>query len=329
MKFYIIAAFCIALAINSHDSYGYDFLNFPEDKPGYMGAVGCQTSMCHGGAGPMSKQFTIWNQSDPHSKSYATLTTAWSRRMADTLKIENPATHPNCTSCHAPMAQVPAKRLASPQLIKEGVSCESCHGPSSEWIQSHTRLDYTHQQRVASGMTDQEDLYIRANTCVACHQEISPDILAAGHPKLNYDLAALQERQPRHWEEKWPDEQAWLVGQATSLRESAHVFHLWQQQHTANSASDLCQAQVKLLMALSKSLNLNTETTSLSAASENRDWKAVSTTADELALELSKLAWTPEIEANTSSSLKKLSSIEHESLKLLIQSFEDLAADES
>jgi hypothetical protein len=317
----IIITLC---GISGHLGYGYEFLIFPEERNGYMGAVGCQTSMCHGGAGPMSKQFTIWKQVDPHSKSYATLTTAWSRRMAETLNIEDPAQHPDCTSCHAPMAQVAPKRLASPALIKEGVSCGSCHGPSSEWIQSHTRPDYTHQQRVAAGMTDQENLYIRANTCVACHQQISPAILEAGHPKLEYDLVALQNRQPRHWQETFSDSQAWLVGQATSLRETAHVLHLWEKQNSPPLQSERSQAQIKLLTLLSSSLSLQTKTAAFSSTAGSRDWKAVSATADELAYELSRLTWTPEMQDTSIRSLKKASTSEQKHLTALVESFEQV-----
>lgn len=299
----------LILILISQSGFSYEFLDFPEKRPGYMGAVGCQTSMCHGGAGEMSKQFTIWKQAGPHSKSFATLTTAWSKRISDTLKIENPAKHSDCTSCHAPLAQVAPERLVSPLLIRQGVSCESCHGPSSEWLQSHTRTDYTHQQRVASGLTDQEDLYIRADTCVACHQEIAPEILAAGHPKLNYDLAALQNRLPRHWEEKWPDSQTWLVGQATSLREAAHILHLWQSESKEITESHLCQAQIQLMLALASALALETDTAVFAESGKN--WKGISTASDEIAKELSTLRWTPELQGKVVNGLKDTHGTEH------------------
>jgi len=295
MRISHITRLLMIMILNNKTSLGYEFLSYPEKRPGYMGAVGCQTSMCHGGAGPMSKQFTIWKQAGPHSKSFATLTTAWSRRIADSLEIENPVQHPDCTSCHAPLAHVEPAHLVSPALIREGVSCESCHGPASEWILSHTRTDYTHQQRVATGLKDQENLYVRADTCVACHQQIDPDILTAGHPKLEYDLAALQQRLPRHWEESWPDQQAWLVGQATSLREAAYVLHLWNTENRDTMAPDLCRSQIDLMQALSTSLELQTDISSLSSGIPDQ-WKAISATADELANELSTLAWSPQLQ---------------------------------
>lgn len=192
----------------------------------YTGAASCQSSGCHGGAGDLSRQYTIWSRADPHSRSYHTLTTARSRRIAEGLGAAESPTGARCTSCHAPMSgEVAAVKagVKSPTL-EEGVSCESCHGPASSWIQSHTRRDYSHGQRVSAGLRDLENLYLRANTCVACHVQIDPQIIQAGHPRLDFELEKLVRNQPRHWKEKWEGPQTWLAGQAAAYRElSGHL----------------------------------------------------------------------------------------------------------
>ena len=106
-------------------------------------------------------------------------------------------------------------------LPTESVSCETCHGPSAPWLRSHTRPDWTHADRVAAGMRDLKNLYVRANTCVACHQTVGADLLAAGHHELIFELDGQAVTQPKHWREKvgWSGAQAWLVGQAVTLRE--------------------------------------------------------------------------------------------------------------
>ncbi len=103
----------------------------------------------------------------------------------------------------------------------EGVSCESCHGPAEHWIRSHTRADYTRADRTATGMRDLQNLYIRANVCVACHQNVDADILKAGHPELVFELDGQSVAEPKHWraEKNGNGAQAWLVGQAVALRE--------------------------------------------------------------------------------------------------------------
>lgn len=37
-------------------------------------------------------------------------------------------------------------------------------------------------------MRDLRNLYARANACVACHQNVDPEILKAGHPELVFEL---------------------------------------------------------------------------------------------------------------------------------------------
>jgi hypothetical protein len=70
-------------------------------------------------------------------------------------------------------------------------------------------------------MRDLEDLYVRANTCVACHQNIDSDLLQVGHPELIFELDGQGVTQPKHWREHadWHGPQAWLLGQAVALRE--------------------------------------------------------------------------------------------------------------
>src|SRR6185437_13041129 len=98
---------------------------------------------------------------------------------------------------------------------------ESCHGRAENWIRSHTRTDFTHMDRVHAGMRDLQNIYVRANSCVACHQNVDADLLQAGHPELIFELDGQLVSQPRHWREKsgWSGPQTWLVGQAVALRE--------------------------------------------------------------------------------------------------------------
>jgi hypothetical protein len=71
-------------------------------------------------------------------------------------------------------------------------------------------------------MRDLRDPYERANACVACHQNVSPEILAAGHPELIFELDGQSASQPRHWQERYSHSQLWLVGQAAALREMSY-----------------------------------------------------------------------------------------------------------
>ncbi|HEX4265835.1 MAG TPA: multiheme c-type cytochrome [Verrucomicrobiae bacterium] len=192
----------------------------PVVAPKFLGSQTCSSSSCHGGAGEKSNQYTIWSTHDfHHARPYATLETARSERLAEVLKLGNPTQSARCTVCHAPFATVPADRLGHDAQISEGISCETCHGPAENWLRSHTRHDYTHADRGAAGMRDLKNLYVRANTCVACHQNIDPEIRAAGHPELIFELDGQSVTMPRHWREERTPADRWFVGQAVALRE--------------------------------------------------------------------------------------------------------------
>lgn len=194
--------------------------------PKFMGALSCSSSLCHGGGSPVHGRYsyTIWKSKDPHRQAYAVLSGPRSARMAQTLQLGDATKTARCTECHAPLTGVPENRLAAGvTAATEGVSCESCHGPAQNWIRSHTRLDLTHAQNAETGLRDLNNLYVRANNCVACHQVLSPDILAAGHPPLIFELDAQTVAEPRHWIDRGDffGPQAWLVGQAAALRETS------------------------------------------------------------------------------------------------------------
>ena len=193
----------------------------------FVGATGCKSSSCHGGAGEKRSQYITWLRHDVHTRGFAILTNARSERMADALKLPRPqegisaaSTSARCTVCNSPFQAVPqAQRLATAEPT-ESVSCESCHGAAGGWLRGHTRPDWTYATRVGAGMRDLKSFYVRANTCVACHQNLDADIVAAGHPELLFELDGQSAAQPRHWRD--PEEsgaRAWLTGQAVALRE--------------------------------------------------------------------------------------------------------------
>jgi hypothetical protein len=187
----------------------------------FVGAAGCKSSSCHGGAGEKRSQYLTWVRQDFHSRAYAVLVTARSARMAEALALPAAQSSVRCTVCHSPFQSVPSVRLTKTAQLDEGVSCEDCHGAAGSWLRGHTRRDWTYATRVGAGMHDLRNLYVRANTCVACHQNLETDLLQAGHPALTFELDGQSVAEPKHWleEEKWSGPRAWLVGQAVALRE--------------------------------------------------------------------------------------------------------------
>jgi hypothetical protein len=188
----------------------------------FVGSVGCKSSSCHGGAGPKRSQYITWSQHDYHTKASPVLVNARSARIAEGLGITEAQTSARCTVCHSPLQSVAPSRLAAGVRPDEGVSCESCHGAAGGWLRGHTRTDWTYNIRVSAGMRDLRSLYVRANACVACHQNVPTDVLKAGHPELFFELDGQSVAEPKHWrddEEPWSGLREWLTGQAVALRE--------------------------------------------------------------------------------------------------------------
>jgi hypothetical protein len=187
----------------------------------FVGVAGCKSSSCHGGAGEKHNQYLTWLEQDFHARSYAILTDARSARIAETLALPAAQASNRCSVCHSPFQSVAAARLMPTAHPDEGVSCESCHSAAEPWLRGHTRKDWSYATRVTAGMRDLRSFYVRANTCVACHQNLDSDIIKAGHPELTFELDGQSVSEPKHWRDDDPSSglRAWLVGQAVALRE--------------------------------------------------------------------------------------------------------------
>ena len=273
----------------------------------FLGANSCASSSCHGGGGANQNQFLVWSLKDFHSqRPPATLATARSKQIADALDIKDATANARCTVCHAPLHEVPDNLRGADFKVSEGVSCESCHGAAENWLRSHTRTDYTRADRTAAGMRDLQNLYIRANTCVACHQVVSQPLLKAGHPELIFELDGQSVAEPKHWsaEKNGNGAQAWLVGQAVALRELS-----WQltQMHGMTELSQR-MTETNLLDrigALSWVLRKATdEQQTVQLFSE--DFESVKSWADKLALATAVTPWSAQ---TTRESLTRLVSL--------------------
>jgi hypothetical protein len=220
----------------------------------FLGQSACSTSGCHGGGGEKHDQCIRYTKLDIHTRSAATLALARSARIADNLKISDPAHSSRCTVCHSPFQALATTEVTAKILDPaSGVSCESCHGAAQSWLLSHTRPDFTHEDRVHAGMRDLDSLYVRANSCVACHQNVDADILHAGHPELIFELDGQSVTEPKHWREKAAvcGPQIWATGQAVALREMS--WQLTRENPPAPSAPDRWAALVWLAQIASAS----------------------------------------------------------------------------
>lgn len=267
----------------------------------FLGANACASASCHGGGGANQDQFLVWSVKDFHSqRPTATLTTARSKQIAETLEIKDPTADARCTTCHAPLNSVPHNRRGENFKVSEGVSCESCHGPAEPWLRAHTRTDYTRADRTAAGMRDLKNLHVRANICVACHQNVDADILKAGHPELIFELDGQSVAEPKHWraEKNSNGAQAWLVGQAVALREMS-----WQISREKSPDENLTNRWLALYWLMKGGFSL-AESESVpvsSAAAGNAQW--IQNWSEFRAKYYAGLAWSDELTHKTLSAL--------------------------
>jgi hypothetical protein len=264
-------------------------LSAEDALPKFLGAQSCAAGSCHGGGAVKHNEFTLWSRRDfHHERPVALLETRRATVIADALGIAHPLQDKSCTACHAPLQTVPPDRLAPEANIMEGVSCENCHAPAQNWIRSHTRTDWTTADRVFAGMRDLKNLYVRANTCVACHQNVDFNLRRAGHPELTFELDGQCAAEPRHWQKSAdkPGPQIWLVGQAVALREMT-----WQLSRETVEDQNLREEQAGLLW--------------LMQTVENVDAAHVGQWSDDFAKATANLAWSDDL---TRDCLTKLAS---------------------
>lgn len=216
----------------------------------HVGVASCGGTTCHGrqeADGAVVRQDELMRWQEPssatgsHSRAYAILTNPRSQRIANELGIGNPASAAMCLGCHSDY--VPAARRGPRFQLSDGVSCESCHGGAgggdAGWLASHYAVGNTHSANVSRGLYPLENARARASLCLNCHfgstsegQFVNHRIMAAGHPRLVFELDLFSTLQQHHDEDgdysrrkgRTNHVQMWAVGQATSLERSLTLF---------------------------------------------------------------------------------------------------------
>jgi hypothetical protein len=227
-----------------------------------LGMAGCSAAACHGApaeamltGGPTTDAWrcagTFWLAADPHTQAYPALESEFAASIMIRLTGEKEPGKPSveatsdlrCLACHTnPSFAAPESPFAS--LRAEGIGCEACHGNSSGWLHAHTTWTASQRDRAyeQTGMAKLYDLGERAAACAGCHvgapadfpvkgypvRDMNHDMIAAGHPRLNFDFADYQRRLPPHWQEqdRSPDFeiQAWLIGRVVHTEAACRLL---------------------------------------------------------------------------------------------------------
>lgn len=133
----------------------------------YVGADKCK--MCH--KGPKNGEiFEIWLKSK-HASAFTVLASEEAKAVAQKKGIADAQKDAKCLKCHVTAYDKPAAVKTATLTLAEGVSCESCHGPGSEYKSMKAMKD------LAAGTIQPASVGLNPEpmkTCATCHNEQSP-----------------------------------------------------------------------------------------------------------------------------------------------------------
>lgn len=156
-----VAAFCLL------------FMPLLSQEFTYVGATKCQ--ICHK-TESQGQQYPIWQKSK-HAASFQALSSPEGTAIAQAAGVQNAPESANCLRCHAPLFD------KAPEVKGEGVTCEVCHGPGSEYRKLSIMKDRT--AAVKNGLLVYQSPGAIRQQCLACH--------ANAHGK-SFDFAAAYEK---------------------------------------------------------------------------------------------------------------------------------------
>ncbi len=210
----------------------------------YVGVAGCAAAACHGGNGPRGakgSEYSTWAGYDRHPNAFAVLYEERSDRMARALKRDSKAkatTTEECLKCHA-TNEGHTQGQGDRFVLADGVGCESCHGPAGDWVTTHYLPGFRDRpaaEKERLGLRNIKDLTARARLCTECHvgsgdRDVNHDLIAAGHPRLNFEFASFHAIYPKHWPQgpelqRYPDLHArlWEIGQVVTAKASLELL---------------------------------------------------------------------------------------------------------
>ena len=150
--------------------------------------------------------------STTHFKSFETAHRSQaSKKICKQLGIRSIKRDARCVRCH----YTPEKTSRGIRA-QSGISCESCHGPSRNWVQGHndyggltiTKAQETTRHKnwriensITKGMRHPSNLFLLAKSCYECHLVDDPEIVnRTDHPpiSLDFNMVAWSQGSIRH-----------------------------------------------------------------------------------------------------------------------------------
>lgn len=241
----VASLLCLCLALTALIAGRPAPAALPNDKT-HLGVASCAGTTCHGRSiadGKVVRQDELMRWQEPssptgaHSRAFAVLSDARSRQIAARLGIGPATSAPMCLGCHT---DYPAANLRGAEWrASDGVGCEACHGGAQGWIASHYAVGGTHAANVANGLVPLDRPAVKAAVCLDCHfgsadgnQFVTHRIMAAGHPRISFELDLFSALQAHHNEDadyaarkgRTNNVRVWAVGQAMALDRALNLY---------------------------------------------------------------------------------------------------------
>ncbi len=162
-----------------------------EIHPVFVGTKTCVS--CHQGA-TMGQQFTKWFLS-AHSRAYASLAKPEAHQIAELSGIPlDPQESATCLGCHTTAAQTEDWEKDPTFQRQDGVQCEKCHGPGSEYANVRTMTN--REAALRAGLT-----IPTARDCMNCHLEKGSHVAVLNSPPFDVQkaLEAIAHPTPADW----------------------------------------------------------------------------------------------------------------------------------
>jgi hypothetical protein len=224
------------------------------ESPIWVGTGSCAAASCHGGRAPLAlkgSEYSFSQAYDPHTRAYSVLFEDRSKLIEKNLKrltsieLAKPQENDTCLQCHVHQGyDSKAAWTRTPEFaVADGVSCEGCHGSAGNWLNTHMEAGWkglsAQEKFDGYGLRPTKNLLARAKTCTECHvglgaMDVNHDLIAAGHPRLNFEYGSFLAKLPKHW--KVEDDKA------RNPDYEAKVYVLGQLQ-TAKASLDLLQSR--------------------------------------------------------------------------------------
>jgi len=178
---FLTSQFIIMLVIQS--GYASDQVSDktfgPAHERFFVGEQTCRR--CH--HDPKSgNQFNIWRLSS-HSKAHASLVMHESNEMAQLSGISgNVFEEPICLGCHTTASDAETWQKDNTFFIEDGIQCEFCHGPGSDYADKNIMSDKSASKRAGLLKPDQD-------SCMVCHKNKGSHQAVIQTEKFDYESA--------------------------------------------------------------------------------------------------------------------------------------------